>query len=512
MAIFHLSVKTISRSAGRSATAAAAYRASEKIVDERTGEIHDYTRKGGSESADLITPKNAPKWAQERSKLWNAAEVAETRKNSTVAREIVIALPDELTAEERRRLALDFAKEIVQHHGCAADVAIHAPNREGDDRNHHAHILLSTRKLEADGFTSKTRELDDQKTGSAYVHKWRERFAEMQNERLKEAGIEARVDHRSLEAQGIERAPTQHLGVAAIGIERRTGQASDLRNRFAQEANDLEEIKQEISTVDFQIRAFEQEVERSKKIAIEQHKEAEAAQAAQAIEQPKPLSREDQFKAINYGVLMTMLEYEKKGIFLGVQDIEKIEKSIREGYAENPEICRQAIEFGDSHNWERAPAPSQASIERQQWAQLVEAEKAAAYKSLKEDFLAQGNAQAAVYQAHLKAKPLLRGKAAWEEKSFALSIEHEKYKSKYASMCAPQYPASPEGRKAIAQAALERAVSKHPEIASKQPSLQKQIEREQGHARIYEYRKGLLHLEKPKEAEREQVKKQEQER
>lgn len=233
VAIYHLSVKTISRSAGRSATAAAAYRAGVKITDERTGQIHDYSRKSGVESAELVLPADAPKWAADRSALWNAAEQSETRKNSTVAREFEIALPTELSAEERRRLAVDFAREIVNRHDCAVDVAIHAPSRGGDNHNHHAHILCSTRKLTPVGFSQKTRELDDRKTGE--VERWRERFATLQNERLQDAGIDARVDHRSLEAQGIDREPTRHLGVAATGYERRTGEPSRKRQDFKRE-------------------------------------------------------------------------------------------------------------------------------------------------------------------------------------------------------------------------------------------------------------------------------------
>ena len=236
MAIYHLSVKTISRSAGRSATAAAAYRAGVEITDERTGEIHDYTRKGGVESAALILPDNAPEWARDRAQLWNAAELAEKRKNSTVAREFEIALPAELSPAQREKLAHDFARELVKRHGVAADVAIHAPGKKGDNRNHHAHILLTTRRLGPEGLTEKTRELDDQKTGPQIVTQWRERFAALTNERLREAGIEARVDHRTLEAQGIEREPTRHLGPAATGYERRTGEPSRKRQDFEQEA------------------------------------------------------------------------------------------------------------------------------------------------------------------------------------------------------------------------------------------------------------------------------------
>lgn len=287
MAIYHLSVKTISRSAGRSATAAAAYRAGVEITDERTGELHDYTRKGGVDSAAVILPENAPEWARDRARLWNAAEQAETRKNSTVAREFEIALPAELSPADREKLAHDFARELVKRHGFAADVAIHAPGREGDNRNHHAHILLSTRRLLSDGFGEKTRELDDHKTGKVLVTEWRERFATMQNERLRDAGHSVQVDHRSLEAQGIDRAPTQHLGQAASGYERRTGQPSDKR------------IQHERATVEA-LGELERQSRKSDRLIFDLEDDLEAAKRertpevalARMLEQLEPLSAE----------------------------------------------------------------------------------------------------------------------------------------------------------------------------------------------------------------------------
>ena len=236
MAIFHLSVKPISRSAGRSATAAAAYRAGEKILDERTGEIHDYARRGGVETADLVLPDGAPEWASDRAKLWNAAELAEKRKDACVAREYEVALPAELAPAERRALALDFARDMANHEGCAVDVAIHAPGRGGDNRNHHAHILRTTRKVEADGLGAK---LDTEKAGRKRaddLEAVRARWAELTNEHLERAGVAERIDHRSLKEQGIEREPTQHLGPAATGYERRTGEPSDNRTRQEQQA------------------------------------------------------------------------------------------------------------------------------------------------------------------------------------------------------------------------------------------------------------------------------------
>lgn len=236
MAIYHLSVKAISRSAGRSATAAAAYRAGCKIADERTGEIHDYTRKRGVESVDLVLPDGAPEWASHRPRLWNAAELAEKRKDACVAREFEVALPSELSPAERRRLAVDFAKDMANREGCAVDVAIHAPGREGDNRNFHAHILRTTRKVEADGLGAK---LDTEKAGRKRVDDLeavRTLWANLTNDRLRENSIDAQVDPRSLKDQGIEREPTRHLGPAASGYERRTGEPSWKRQEFEREA------------------------------------------------------------------------------------------------------------------------------------------------------------------------------------------------------------------------------------------------------------------------------------
>ena len=237
MAIYHLSVKPISRTDGRSATAAAAYRAAAKISDARTGVLHDYTRKQGVVSVTLITPKLAPKWASDRSQVWNAAECAETRKNATVAREFEIALPAELSGLQRQQLAHELAQELVNQHGCIADVAIHEPSGDGDQRNHHAHILLSTRRLGPEGFTDKTRELDDYSSGPKWVHKWRERYAQLQNRCLRQAGSEVRVDHRSHQDRGVEAIPSVHLGPAATAYERRTGLPSRKRLDWQEHAH-----------------------------------------------------------------------------------------------------------------------------------------------------------------------------------------------------------------------------------------------------------------------------------
>jgi hypothetical protein len=254
VAIYHLSVKTVSRSSGRSATAAAAYRAGVEIVDQRTGQVHDYTRRSGVVSAEITLPADAPAWAGDRSALWNAAEQSETRKNSTVAREFEIALPDELNEDQRRQLVGTFAKELADRHGIAVDAAIHEPDREGDKRNHHAHVLTTTRRLGPDGFGEKARELDDRKTGPELVGTWRERWGELTNEALERAGRAERVDHRSLGAQreealergdqvqadGLDRAPGIKLGpVPTMDLRRAGGVRAELKTDRATQWMDV---------------------------------------------------------------------------------------------------------------------------------------------------------------------------------------------------------------------------------------------------------------------------------
>src|SRR3546814_20474565 len=139
-------------------------------------------------------PTDAPGWAADRGRRWNAAELAETRKNATVAREYESALPVELSADERRELALGLAREISERHGVAVDASIHAPGREGDQRNHHAHLLTTTRRLGPEGLGEKTRELDQQQSGE--VERWRARWGEMQNRALEMANGPARVVNR----------------------------------------------------------------------------------------------------------------------------------------------------------------------------------------------------------------------------------------------------------------------------------------------------------------------------
>lgn len=232
MAIYRLEVKSISRRDGRSAVAAAAYRSGERLQDDRTDEVHDYTRRRGVTDSEMILPDHAPQSFRQRSEFWNAVEAAERRKDAKVAREIIAALPHELDEAQRRDLARAMAKHVVDRYGVGVDLAIHAPDREADQRNWHCHLLFSTRQIEPDGFGAKTRQLDVKHTASVEVQQLRERWADFQNRSLERAGLDERVNHRSNAKQGIDRSPEPKLGPVATKMERegrRSMAGDDLR-------------------------------------------------------------------------------------------------------------------------------------------------------------------------------------------------------------------------------------------------------------------------------------------
>ncbi len=256
MAVYHLTAKIVSRSSGQSAIAKAAYNARESLENKRTGQACDYTRSTHSAVlfSGIFAPKDAPDWARDREQLWNHVEAAEKRKDSQLAREIEIGLPHELTDQQRQWLVTDFVRETFLRRGMVADVAIHAPDRDGDDRNYHAHILLTMREIGPDGFGEKAREWNKRDQ----LPEWREKWASMANRYLERFGHEARIDHRTLEAQGIDRDPTTHRGPDIAGMERR-GQESDVQERRDREAaNDnqrehLANLRAELASVEREI-------------------------------------------------------------------------------------------------------------------------------------------------------------------------------------------------------------------------------------------------------------------
>lgn len=241
MAIYHTRVKTLSRAQGHASTAAAAYRAGLLIIDDRTGLRHDYRRRGGVVETRCLAPDDAPDWAFDPRQLWPAAEASERRKDATVAREFEVALPHELSNEQRSDLAAEISRCLVQRYRFAVQSSIHEP-QTADGLNYHVHILATTRRVDAEGLKDKTRELDGGPSGRGEVEWIRAMVGEAINAHLAAAGVSARVDHRSLKEQAAEaeeqgdeftaaelsRAPGLHMGKDATALHRR-GMDTDLK-------------------------------------------------------------------------------------------------------------------------------------------------------------------------------------------------------------------------------------------------------------------------------------------
>ena len=223
MAIYHFSVKAISRSDGRSAIACAAYRSGEKLICDYYGKEQDYTKKTGVEFTNIYAPENTKKELLDRNKLWNAVEKVENRKNSLLAREFEIAFPQELNQEQRQNLLDELCQELVKRHGVIVDAAIHAPHVEGgsDDRNYHAHIMFTTRAISKTGdFESKKYRDFSRDDGTKTVSHWRENFADLVNAQLEKIGSTERVSHLSYEDQENGLEATAHEGYQVTQLRR----------------------------------------------------------------------------------------------------------------------------------------------------------------------------------------------------------------------------------------------------------------------------------------------------
>lgn len=224
MAVYHFRAKIISRGAGQSAVAAAAYRSGTSLRDQRDGSVKDFTaRENDVAFSGIFTPAGAPDWMRDREALWNRAEAVERRKDAQLARELEISLPHEMTDEQREWLLKDFVREQFTRRGLVVDAAIHAPGRNSDARHHHAHLMVTMRQVDGEDFAAtKDRDLNDR----GQLAQWREEWANLANRHLARHGIDARIDHRSLEDQGIEREPLKYEGPAVTAMARR-GEITD---------------------------------------------------------------------------------------------------------------------------------------------------------------------------------------------------------------------------------------------------------------------------------------------
>ncbi|CAN5216164.1 Ti-type conjugative transfer relaxase TraA [soil metagenome] len=214
MAIYRIELKPVSRSEGRSVVAAAAYRSASKILDERTGITHDFTKKKHDlMHQEILLPKNAPAWMAVRKELWNKTEALEKRHDAQLARECQITLPLELTPEQNIALVREFVQTEFVNRGMVADICLHRGHKGGEEQP-HAHVLLSLRGIKGDSFGNKERAWNDK----ALLLNWREAWANTCNRHLALAGLDIRIDHRSLADQGINLEPQIKLGPKAAKI------------------------------------------------------------------------------------------------------------------------------------------------------------------------------------------------------------------------------------------------------------------------------------------------------
>src|SRR5256885_10338156 len=241
-----MQISSVARAAGRRATAAAAYRAGERLRDERSGELVNYGRRRDVLHTEIFLPGQFDSlpvsWARDRQKLWNTAEHAEKRHNARVAREYQISLPAELNAGQGMAGARAFPRHLAERYRVAVDLAVHEPRPGGDPRNFHAHLLSTTREVTPAGLGAKAgldlpplerrrRELPDHR--QEYLN-LRERWATLVNEALREANVAARVDHRGLAAQGVDREPLPRIPLMQLKMEQR-GVRSELAERLRAE-------------------------------------------------------------------------------------------------------------------------------------------------------------------------------------------------------------------------------------------------------------------------------------
>lgn len=233
MAIYHFSAKVVSRANGSSAVASAAYRAAERLTDDRLGRDHDFTNKAGVVHSEIMLPEGAPERLADRETLWNAVEAGEVRKDAQLARDVEFAIPREMNEADGIALARDFvAREFVAR-GMIADLNVHWDKAADGSPKPHAHVMLSMREVGPDGFGQKERDWNSKEL----LGEWRESWADHVNTRMAELGLEARVDHRTLEAQGIPLEPQHKIGAA--------GSRREMHGEDAERADDHMRIARE---------------------------------------------------------------------------------------------------------------------------------------------------------------------------------------------------------------------------------------------------------------------------
>lgn len=371
MAIFHVSVKIISRSSGRSAVGSAAYRSGEELTNEYDGVTHDYTRKKGIEYSEVMLCENAPKEWEEREKLWNAVEKVEKSSKAQLAREVEIALPNELDRKEQIELIRNYVKENFVDKGMCADINIH----DKGTGNPHAHVMLTMRavnergeweakqkkvyELDPEGnkiydpkkktykcTTQKTTDWDNQEN----VNKWREDWARQCNEMYKKKGIDKTIDHRSYKEQGIDKIPTIHLGSTANAMERRgkITNRGNLNREIKLTNEQVEKVKADIEKLEAERKLIIYRVEPPKERQIDQAPKANSSKA-ESVEESQVLQMKMSEKKLSKlldteKVLKRQFEQVDRSYQTERADLEQIKRSYEEVRQYNARIKEMKAE------------------------------------------------------------------------------------------------------------------------------------------------------------------------
>lgn len=247
MAFFHLHAQVISRSSGRSSVAAAAYRSTERLTDERTATEHDFTRKDRATHTEIMKPENTPEWMADREKLWNGVEAAERKSNSQVAREFNMALPAEFTKEQNTQMVREWAQRNFVDRGAVVDIAIHRGSERDEYKNVHAHVMVTTREATPEGFGKKMRDMNEKSA----LKEWRRDWSQTVNRELERTGSHERISEKTLKDQGIERVPSVHRGMDMGSNERQRGyreERAELENLNAK-LDRMGGIREDLATV-----------------------------------------------------------------------------------------------------------------------------------------------------------------------------------------------------------------------------------------------------------------------
>jgi len=379
MAVYRCSVqKPLNRAKGQSAVAAAAYRAAARLHNKLADKRHDYRRRApGVAHSAILAPDDAPEWARDRAALWNEAEAAEVKRNANLAREVLLSLPHEMDDAQRIHLVEAFSRKLVQRYGVAVDMSVHRPDRGGDQRNHHAHLLMTTRRLGKDGFTEKTRELDEPKgRGPAEIEAIRELWEKEQNRALERCGLEVRVSRLSNQAQGLEREPEPKIGEAANALYRR-GETSE-------KVEKVKEVRQRNSMRENMARQRQGRLGNAKRQDVAKALRA-AALAAPAPERPAP----DSTPPAGQEPRVSTWRQHYREAERAKQQLEKLHRQQRQALAEQQRAAEfqpgKRLQTGTAGRFTRLAAAPQAEpvkVDRKAALVALEKQQAAERKAL----------------------------------------------------------------------------------------------------------------------------------